>query len=137
MRGFIFYTLCYHFCAPSFALYSFNESCNSTSFFLFASAFKKLPDDVVQYLLKNETAMKQVLLHHVVPAAWYSVGLMDEMTLPAADGNSLTVRISAGQSRNNSICLLQARVLFELLIPTFIHRPKMGTWSFSRVRSFA
>lgn len=57
-------------------------------------AFSKLPDDVVQYLLKNETAMKEVLLHHVVSGVWYSAGLVDEMTLPAADGKSLPVKVA-------------------------------------------
>ncbi|CAG0912999.1 unnamed protein product [Notodromas monacha] len=58
-------------------------------------AFAKLPDDVVQYLLKNETAMTQVLLHHVVPGVAYSAGLLDEMSLTAADGRPLLVTVSA------------------------------------------
>jgi uncharacterized surface protein with fasciclin (FAS1) repeats len=66
-------------------------------FTLFAptdNAFSKLPDDVVKFLLKNETAMKEVLLHHVVPATWYSAGLIDGMGLKAADGLMLSVKIA-------------------------------------------
>jgi len=68
-------------------------------FTLFAptdEAFAKLPADVVDHLVQNPTALRQVLLYHVASGTWYSEGLEDGMSLGSLASGKLPVHIADG-----------------------------------------
>ncbi|XP_075541469.1 transforming growth factor-beta-induced protein ig-h3-like [Dermacentor variabilis] len=67
-------------------------------FTLFApvdKAFAKLSPDVIDHLKSNVTALKEVLLYHVVPDVWYSPGLVNGK-LKTLQGQNLTISIDDG-----------------------------------------
>lgn len=71
-------------------------------------AFDKLPPEVMDYLLKNITALKEVLLFHVVPDVWYSAGLTDHKQLKTVQGQTVTIRISGGKVAVNNAAVTLA-----------------------------
>ena len=62
-------------------------------------AFEKLPDGVVDMLLKpeNKDALVSVLTYHVVAGKVKSTDLSDGMTAKTVEGNEITVDISYGK----------------------------------------
>ncbi|XP_013783292.1 transforming growth factor-beta-induced protein ig-h3-like isoform X1 [Limulus polyphemus] len=58
-------------------------------------AFNKLPPETLNFLLKNATALRDVLLYHVVPEVWYIAGLEDGQLLKTSQGTKLKVTESA------------------------------------------
>lgn len=59
------------------------------------SAFAKLSPDLVNDLKNNLTALKEVLLYHVVPDVWYAAGLSPGQ-LKTLQGQKLTVDVNTG-----------------------------------------
>ncbi|CAN7987164.1 unnamed protein product [Ixodes hexagonus] len=59
------------------------------------SAFAKLSPDLINDLKNNVTALKEVLLYHVVPDVWYAAGLSPGQ-LKTLQGQKLTVDVDAG-----------------------------------------
>lgn len=68
----------------------------ATKAVLFFRAFAKLPADVVDHLVQNPTALRQVLLYHVASGTWYSEGLEDGMSLGSLASGKLPVHIADG-----------------------------------------
>ncbi len=62
-------------------------------------AFEKLPDGVVDMLLKpeNKDALVSVLTYHVVAGKVKSTDLSDGMTAKTVEGNEITIDISYGK----------------------------------------
>jgi len=68
-------------------------------FTLFAptnEAFAKLPAGVLANLLKNKTALADVLTYHVVSGTFYSAGLTNGMSATTVEGKPVTITISGG-----------------------------------------
>ncbi|XP_070536049.1 periostin-like [Ptychodera flava] len=59
-------------------------------------AFTKLPPGVLDSLVKNPTALKQLLLYHVVSGTYFSPGL-PEGPLPTLAGKNVMIRMKPGQ----------------------------------------
>ncbi|XP_052106647.1 protein sll1483-like [Mytilus californianus] len=69
-------------------------------FTLFAptnEAFQKLPAGVLANLLKNKTALADVLTYHVVSGTFYSAGLTNGMSATTVEGKPVTITISGGK----------------------------------------
>lgn len=78
-------------------------------FTLFAptnEAFRKLPAGALDNLLKNKTALTNVLEYHVVKGTQYSAGLTNGMSVPALNGADLKINIGS-----NGVTINTARVL--------------------------
>lgn len=58
-------------------------------------AFAKLSPSVIDQLKSNITALKEVLLYHVVPDVWYTAGLVDGQ-LKTLQGQNLTISTDEG-----------------------------------------
>jgi len=56
-------------------------------------AFKKLPPGVLKMLLNNSTALKEVLLYHVVNLTYYAAGLVNYDNVTTLEGDVIKVRI--------------------------------------------
>ena len=60
-------------------------------------AFDKLPAGALDKLLKNVTALTNVLTYHVVPLTYYSAGLIDKLTPTTVEGKNITIRLTSGK----------------------------------------
>lgn len=68
-------------------------------FTLFAptnKAFQALPAGALDNLLKNKTALTDVLTYHVLSGTDYSAGLTNGMMAKTVEGKSLTISIMGG-----------------------------------------
>nr|XP_037282360.1 LOW QUALITY PROTEIN: periostin-like [Rhipicephalus microplus] len=70
-------------------------------------AFAKLSPDVIDHLKNNVTALKEVLLYHVVPDVWYSAGLTNGQ-LKTLQGQNLSVSINEGGVHINDASVIFA-----------------------------
>ncbi|KAH7957272.1 periostin [Rhipicephalus sanguineus] len=70
-------------------------------------AFAKLSPDVIDHLKKNVTALKEVLLYHVVPDVWYSPGLVNGQ-LKTLQGQNLSISINEGGVHINDATVILA-----------------------------
>ena len=61
---------------------------------LIHSAFEKLHPDFIIHLRHNVTALRAVLLSHVVPNTWYSAGLSNGQQLKTIYGNKVVVGVT-------------------------------------------
>lgn len=68
-------------------------------------AFSKLSPDLINRLKSNVTALKEVLLYHVVPDVWYSAGLTNGR-LKTLQGQSLNIAVDGGIHVNDATVIL-------------------------------
>ncbi|CAC5394107.1 transforming growth factor-beta-induced protein ig-h3-like [Mytilus californianus] len=61
------------------------------------AAFQKLPAGTLDNLLKNKTALTDVLTYHVVSGTFYSAGLTSGMSATTVEGKPVTITISGGK----------------------------------------
>ena len=91
-------------------------------FTLFAptnEAFAKLPAGVLANLLKNKTALADVLTYHVVSGTFYSAGLTNGMSATTVEGKPVTITISGGLFNIYKIQGHKKRIgLFAQTLPT-------------------
>lgn len=83
----------------------------SSLFTVFAptdSAFRKLPPEVLDALLKNATALKEVLLYHVVPDIFNRAGLENKQKLKTVQGQSVSVTVTTNKVLINDATLILA-----------------------------
>lgn len=76
---------------------------NGGPFTVFAptdSAFEKLSPDTLDHLKNNVTALKEVLLYHVVPDVWYVAGLTNGQ-LKTLQGGKLTIAVTSSKVKVN------------------------------------
>ena len=59
-------------------------------------AFQKLPPGVLDNLLKNKTALTDVLTYHVLSGTDYSAGLTNGMMVNTVEGKPVSITISNG-----------------------------------------
>ncbi|CAH1274174.1 TGFBI [Branchiostoma lanceolatum] len=92
-------------------------------------AFSKLPSGVLDGLLKNVTALTDVLTYHVVPGAYYLPGLGNGDTLKTLEGKEVTIKNSLGAPAmvNNATIIAQIAESngVILLIDTVLIPPPM------------
>lgn len=70
-------------------------------------AFAKLSPEVIDHLKSNVTALKEVLLYHVVPDVWYSAGLVNGQ-VKTMQGQNLTISIDDGGVHVNDATVILA-----------------------------
>ncbi len=75
------------------------------------AAFAKLPKAVVDYLLSNKDALRDVLLYHVVAGSAKAEAVLASETLMAANGDLLDVNLRDGQPYINDSALLATDIL--------------------------
>ncbi|XP_077509632.1 transforming growth factor-beta-induced protein ig-h3-like [Amblyomma americanum] len=68
-------------------------------------AFSKLSPDLINKLKSNVTALKEVLLYHVVPDVWYSAGLTNGQ-LKTLQGQNLNIAVDGGVRVNDATVIL-------------------------------
>ena len=66
--------------------------------------FDKLHPDFINHLKKNITALRSVLLSHVIPGSWYSPGLQDGQEFKTVIGYKVKVEIKKEGKRKQFIC---------------------------------
>lgn len=107
---------------PSFS--KFSQAVNMTSLYSLLNAkgpytvftptdkaVAKLPSDFIMHLLKNSTALKEVVLYHIIPQVWYSPGFQDGLKLKTLQGNYVTLKMqNVIQVNNATITLPDATV---------------------------
>jgi transforming growth factor-beta-induced protein len=75
------------------------------------AAFAKLPKAVVDYLLSNKEALRDVLLYHVVAGSAKAEAVLASETLTAANGDTLDVNLRDGKPFINDSALIATDVL--------------------------
>ncbi|XP_078610819.1 transforming growth factor-beta-induced protein ig-h3-like [Branchiostoma floridae x Branchiostoma japonicum] len=92
-------------------------------------AFAKLPAGVLDGLLKNVTALTNVLTYHVLPGAYYQAGLRNGDMLKTVQGMDVTIKMSSdGTMVNDATIAAQVsgtngviQVIDSVLIPPSMH----------------
>eukprot|EP00058_Branchiostoma_floridae_P021548 XP_002607038.1 hypothetical protein BRAFLDRAFT_127065 [Branchiostoma floridae] len=92
-------------------------------------AFAKLPAGVLDGLLKNVTALTNVLTYHVLPGAYYQAGLRNGDMLKTVQGMDVTIKMSSdGTMVNDATIAAQVsgtngviQVIDTVLIPPSMH----------------
>jgi transforming growth factor-beta-induced protein len=75
------------------------------------AAFAKLPKAVVDYLLSNKEALRDVLLYHVVAGSAKAEAVLASESLTAANGDTLDVNLRDGKPFINDSALIATDVL--------------------------
>ncbi|XP_078692076.1 immunogenic protein MPB70-like [Branchiostoma floridae x Branchiostoma belcheri] len=108
-------------------------SASNGNFTIFAptnAAFAKLPVGVLDGLLKNVTALKNVLTYHVLSDVYNRVGLYYSHTLRTVEGRNVTIKATSRESImvNNAAVLTEIsktngvlQVIDTVLIPPSMH----------------
>ncbi|XP_019641854.1 PREDICTED: transforming growth factor-beta-induced protein ig-h3-like [Branchiostoma belcheri] len=108
-------------------------SASNGNFTIFAptnAAFAKLPAGVLDGLLKNVTALKNVLTYHVLSDVYNRVGLYYSHTLRTMEGKNVTIKATSRESImvNNAAVLTEIskingvlQVIDTVLIPPTMH----------------
>ncbi len=74
-------------------------------------AFAKLPAKVVNYLLSNKEALRNVLLYHVVAGTAKAADVLASESLTAANGNSLAISLRDGKPFVNDSAIIATDIL--------------------------
>ncbi|XP_067135052.1 transforming growth factor-beta-induced protein ig-h3-like [Centruroides vittatus] len=69
-------------------------------------AVAKLPSDFIIHLLNNITALKEVILYHIIPQVWYSPGFQDGLKLKTLQGSYVTLKLQNVIRINNATVTL-------------------------------
>ncbi len=75
------------------------------------AAFAKLPSEVVEALLANPEALRQVLLYHVVAGQAKAEAVLASQTLTAANGQALSVNLKDGKPYINDSAITATDIL--------------------------
>ncbi|CAG2230029.1 BIGH3 [Mytilus edulis] len=85
-------------------------------------AFSKLPAGVLANLLKNKTALADVLTYHVVSGTFYSAGLTNGMSATTVEGKPVTITISGETTEDNHNTILTSDLPGKLTLTQQKHQ---------------